>query len=65
MDNFDHTKVTSSGIGGSYDTILMLSQNQNKKENSSKTLSEKTDRLTKKLEITGQNSSLSGAYKND
>ena len=24
MDNFDHTEVTSSGIRGSHDTILMM-----------------------------------------
>ena len=41
MDNFDHTEVTSSGIGGSHDTILMLFQNQNKNENSPKALSKK------------------------
>ena len=41
MDNFDYTEVTSSGIGGSYDTILMLFQNQNKNENSPKALSKK------------------------
>ena len=41
MDNFDHTEVTLSGIGGSHDTILMLFQNQNKKENSPKALSKK------------------------
>ena len=27
MDNFDHNKNTSSGTGGSHDTILMLFQN--------------------------------------
>ena len=27
MDNFDHEENTKSGIGGSYDTILMLFQN--------------------------------------
>ena len=27
MDNFDHEENTSSGIGGSHDTILMLFQN--------------------------------------
>ena len=41
MDNFDHTEVTSSEIGGSNDTILMLFQNQNENENSSKALSKK------------------------
>ena len=41
MDNFDHTEVTSSGIGGSHDTILMLFQNQNESENFPKALSKK------------------------
>ena len=41
MDNFDHTEVTSSGIGGSHDSILMLFQNQNENENSPKALSKK------------------------
>ena len=41
MDNFDHTEVISSGIGGSHDAILMLFQNQNENENSQKTLSKK------------------------
>ena len=41
MDNFDHTEVTSSGIGGSHDTILMLFQNQNENENSPKALGKK------------------------
>ena len=41
MDNFDHTEVTSSGIGGSHGTILMLFQNQNKNANSPKALSKK------------------------
>ena len=27
MDNFDHEENTSSGIGGSHDTILVLFQN--------------------------------------
>ena len=34
MDNFDHTEVTSSGIGGSHDSIIMLFQNHNENENS-------------------------------
>ena len=42
MDNFDHTEVTSSGIGGIHDTIVMLFQNQNENENSPKALSKKT-----------------------
>ena len=29
MDNFDHEENTSSGIGGSHDTIPMLFQNGN------------------------------------
>ena len=41
MDNFDHTEVTSSGIGGIHDTIVMLFQNQNENENSPKALSKK------------------------
>ena len=41
MDNFDHTEVISSGIGGSHDAILMLFQNQNENENSPKALSKK------------------------
>ena len=41
MDNFGNTEVTSSGIGGSHDTILMLSPNQNENENSPKALSKK------------------------
>ena len=41
MDNFDHTEIISSGIGGSHDAILMLFQNQNENENSQKTLSKK------------------------
>ena len=41
IDNFNHTEVTSSGIGGSHETILMLFQNQNEKENSPKALSKK------------------------
>ena len=41
MDNFDQPEVTSSGIGGSHDTILMLFQNQNENENSPKALSKK------------------------
>ena len=46
MDNFDHTEVTSSGIGGSHNTILMLFQSQNENGNSPKALSKKpTDSL--------------------
>ena len=41
MDNFDHTEVTSSEIGGSHSTILILFQNQNKNKNSPKALSKK------------------------
>ena len=41
MDNFDHEEATSSGIGGSHDTILMLFQNSNKVENTQKILSKK------------------------
>ena len=41
MDNVDHTEVTSSGIGSSHDTILILFQNQNENENSLKALSKK------------------------
>ena len=41
MDNFEHTEVTSSGIGGSHDTILMLFQNQNENENFRNALSKK------------------------
>ena len=41
MDNFDHNESTSSGIGGSHDTVLMLFQNLNKNENSPKALSKK------------------------
>ena len=41
MDNLDHTEVTSSRIGSSHDTILMLFQNQNKNENSPTALSKK------------------------
>ena len=41
MDNFDQSEVTSSGIGGSHDTILMLFRNQNQNENSPKALSKK------------------------
>ena len=41
MDNFNHTEVTSSGIGSSHDTILILFQNQNENENSPKALSKK------------------------
>ena len=41
MDNFEHTEVTSSGIGGSHDTILMLFQNQNQNENFPNALSKK------------------------
>ena len=41
MDNFDHTKVTSSVIGGSHDTIVMLFENQNENENPPKALSKK------------------------
>ena len=41
MDNFDHTEVISSGIGGSHDTILILFQNQNENENSPKARSKK------------------------
>ena len=41
IDNFNHTEVTSSRIGSSHETILMLFQNQNEKENSPKALSKK------------------------
>ena len=41
MDNFDHEEATSSGIGGSHDTILMLFQNSNKTGNKQKALSKK------------------------
>ena len=41
MANFNHTEVTSSGIGGSPDTILILFPNQNENENSPKALSKK------------------------
>ena len=41
MANLDCTKVTSSGIRGSHDTILMLFQNQNENENSPKVFSKK------------------------
>ena len=41
MDNFDHTKVTSSVIGGSHDTIVMLFENQNENANPPKALSKK------------------------
>ena len=42
MDNFDHDEGTSSGIGGSHDTILMLFQNrQNDTEEPQKELSQK------------------------
>ena len=41
MDNFGYTELTSSGIGDSHDTILMLSPNQNENENSPKALCKK------------------------
>ena len=47
MDNFDHEEATSSGIGGSHDTILMLFQNSNKVENTQKILSKKPTTLHK------------------
>ena len=41
-DNFDHEENTSSGIGGSHDTILMLFQNGNISDGANNTISEKT-----------------------
>ena len=41
MNNFSHNEATSSGIGGSHDTVLVLFQNQNKSENSPKALGKK------------------------
>ena len=44
MDNFDHDEGTSSGIGGSHDTILMLFQNrQSDTEEPQKDLSKKPE----------------------
>ena len=44
MDNFDHDEGTSSGIGGSHDTILMLFQNrQSDTEDPQKDLSKKPE----------------------
>ena len=48
MDNFDHTKVTSSVIGASHDTIVMLFQNQNENANSLKALCKKPTDSTQK-----------------
>ena len=42
IDNFDHSKATSSGIEGSHDTILMLFKNHNKNKDSPKTFSQKS-----------------------
>ena len=39
MDNFDDDEATSSGIGGSHDTILMLFQNRNVTKTAPKILS--------------------------
>lgn len=41
IDNFDHSKATSSGIEGSHDTILMLFKNHNKNKDSPKAFSQK------------------------
>ena len=40
-DNFDHEENTSSGIGGSHDTILMLFQNNVKDDDKTNAISEK------------------------
>ena len=45
MDNFDYTEVTSPGIGGSHDTILMLFQSQNENEICRKALCKKPKSL--------------------
>ena len=42
IDNFDHSKATSSGIEGSHDTILMLFKNHNKNKDSLKAFSQKS-----------------------
>ena len=42
IDNFDDSKVTSSGIEGSHDTILMLFKNHNKNKDSPKDFSQKS-----------------------
>ena len=43
MDNFDHDERTSSGIGGSHDTILMLFQNEHGATEQSYEISKNTD----------------------
>lgn len=42
IDNFDHSKATSSGIEGSHDAILMLFKNHNKNKDSPKAFSQKS-----------------------